>query len=268
MSLLTVVTVVKDDPSGLRLTLESLDRQVACDSAVLILDGSADRQATAALLGEFPGLNARLEWRPPSGVYGAMNDALSLVDSAYVYFLNAGDALASDDVLPRVTDALAEHRPVWAFGRVRFLSESGTPLREPGWSYERERARLFARGVFPAHQGVVASARALREQGGFDSRFRIVADYASILRLSLESSPLELGFALAIFRQGGLSSQQWRQSLREFHEARLLVYAPTGVAALRERLDTWRLQARTRAFHALTGLRRDRAAGDDGTTRG
>ncbi len=255
MSLITVVSVVKDDAPGLRLTLDSFGPKPTPDYKLLILDGSADREVIPNLLAQYPFLESEYHWSPPTGVYGAMNDALSLVQSQYVYFLNAGDTLASDRVLSKLQDSLAKSSPLWAFGRVLFFSENGERLTEPPWSYARERKRLFARGVFPAHQGVVVQTEALRQQGGFDLKFRITADYVSILKLARESAPLELDFPLASFHQGGLSTTEWRLSLREFHRARRAVFRPSGMTALRERIDTVKLHIRTYAFHSLQRLR-------------
>ncbi len=258
MSLLTVVTVVKDDDFGLHRTLASLKSQDSQDFSVLVVDGSTDRVSVPKILSGFGELSPSYRWAEPSGVYQAMNDALDDVTTPYTYFLNAGDELAGHDVLGRVSRQLEAEAPLWAFGRVLFFNEKGQALPEPDWSYSEERQRLFARGLFPAHQGVVVKTTELREQGGFDTQFRVAADYASILKCALKAAPLELGFPLAIFKQGGLSTTEWRLSLREFHQARVSVFRPSGSAAVRERLNTLTVQLRTHAFHILQGLRSDR----------
>lgn len=268
MSLLTVVTVVKDDESGLRNTLTSLHSQDSRDFTILVLDGSTDRNSVPSILATFPDLLTVYRWAEPSGVYGAMNQALNDVVTPYTYFLNAGDELASTDVLARAHEALLPTMPTWAFGRVLFFSETGAPLNESPWSYPSERKRLFARGFFPAHQGVIVATEELRRQGGFDLDYLVAADYASILKCSITSDPLELGFALAVFRQGGLSTTQWRRSLQEFHRARRSIFRPAGKAALLEQCDTWRVQLKTHAYHAITALRIPRRRKDSTNTKG
>jgi glycosyltransferase involved in cell wall biosynthesis len=251
VSLITIVSVVKDDSAGLHHTLNSFGSFPSEDFKILILDGSSDRDAIADTARGFSHLDIRYEWRPPIGVYGAMNDALQLVKTPYVYYLNAGDELADPDVPRRLAEALRTSPSIWAYGQVLFFSESGHALTERSWSYSSERRRLFARGVFPAHQGVVVRTEALIQQGGFDRKFRIAADYSSILKLSRLAEPLELGFPLARFRRGGISTTEWKQSLWEFHQARISVFAPSGWPALRERLDTVSLFTRTYAYRGL-----------------
>lgn len=249
--LLTVVTVVRNDPAGLAASLASLAEQDTPPGQVVVLDGSDDREAVPAILASCPGLPLEYSWSQPRGVYAAMNAGLAEVRGTYVYFLNAGDLLAGPTVLATVDAALAEAAPLWAIGEVAFLAADGSRLPEPAWSYDAERARLFARGRFPAHQGVVVRTDALRAQGGFDLSFTVAADYLSILRLADQGRPLELDSPLAVFSVGGLSSQRWRTALREFHRARRLVFAPSGSAAALEWADTARARAAAEAYRGL-----------------
>lgn len=247
MPLVSVVTVVKDDPRGLAATLTSLGTGDRAGTEVVVIDGSADRAAAA----EAERAGARYAWWEPRGVYPAMNDGLAAATGDYVYFLNAGDTLAAPDVLPRVVDLLEDRRPLWAVGRVRFIGVDGRPMVEPPWDYATERARSFARGRFPAHQGVVMAREALLAAGGFDVSYRVAADYAAVLRFSLRADPLALGLVLAEFHAGGLSTVAWRQAQQEFHRARREVLRPRGRAGLLERWDTAVGMAATAAYRGL-----------------
>lgn len=146
---LTVVTVVRNDPAGLAATLTSIAEQDCAPAQVVVLDGSDDRTTAPAVLAQFGGLTVDYAWSPPRGVYAAMNTALAMATGTYVYFLNAGDRFAGPTVVATMTTALVQHEPAWATGEVAFLAVDGSRLPEPAWSYERERARLFARGRFP-----------------------------------------------------------------------------------------------------------------------
>ena len=251
MALLTVITVVKDDASGLENTLASLDAQVRSDTNLVVVDGSTDPVSVPTILDKHPATTATYSWSPPAGVYAAMNDGLSIADGAYVYFLNAGDILAANDVLEQVTTQLAATTPSWAYGRVKFLGSDGSSMPEPDWDYLDEYRHWFSRGRFPAHQGVVVAAEELRRQGGFDTSYKVAADYASILHCARQSQPLNLNLVLAEFTVGGLSTQQWRTAQAEFHRARLSAFDLSGVDRAREQAYTWRAIAATSAYRAL-----------------
>ena len=232
---LTIVTVVKDDSEGLQRTLQSLVIQDLTDVQHVVIDSSRNPDDVSAAL-ELP--VSEYTWVAPAGVYAAMNTGLSHATGRYVYYLNAGDWLYEPTTLSKLRGQLHEHAPSWAIGPVEILSMDGTQTMTPPWNYEREAARGFSRGHFPAHQGTVAERSVLEKFGGFDTSYRIAADYAMALRFSTIGAPLQLDFPLACFAEGGISTVEWKRALREFHRARVEVWAPTGTAALRERWET------------------------------
>jgi glycosyltransferase involved in cell wall biosynthesis len=229
----SVITVVKDDPAGFAETMDSVASQTSADIEHVVIDSSSDPETVPELLGERPVI---YRWTPPAGIYPAMNDALALSRGEYAYFANAGDVLFDSEVLARARGALAGR--IWGFGPVEIIERSGRRVVTPRWDYEHERARGFARGLFPAHQGTFARRQTLLDLGGFDTSFAISADYAMALRLSLMDDPVELDFIVASFREGGTSTDRWQESFREFHRARQEMLGLAGRAAARERVDT------------------------------
>ena len=238
MAWLSIVTVVKDDPDGFARTCASLADQDLSDVEWIVIDGSSDRKGIPSMLarGDSPSVVYRHE--APRGIYPAMNSALGLATGRTIYFLNAGDSLASPTTLARARDGLGD--AVWGFGPVEIEDVSGSVVVTPPWSYESERRRGFSRGLFPPHQGTFTRTSELRGIGGFDTSYRIAADYAAALRLSLLATPVELPFVIARFREGGTSTTRWQESFREFHRARCEILQPSGTAALRERWETAR----------------------------
>lgn len=247
---LTLVTVVKDDPAGLRATLASLVDQDLSDVEYVVIDGSADRDAVPDTLAGAP-LPARCTWQQPRGIYAAMNTGLEAATGSFVYFANAGDALIPG-VLERVRPRLDIATVEWGFGSVGFRSpDSGAITPEPGWSYPAERRHFFARRRFPPHQGTFMRTRELRRQGGFDESFRITADYLAMLRASEAADPVVLDEVIAVFETGGASTTSWREGLREFHRARLLALEPQGIPRLHEQAHTVGTWVRTAVYRGV-----------------
>ena len=229
---LTVITVVKDDLDGFTRTLRSLSAQDLSGVEYVVVDSSTDRReipdALASALAFAPdgtgasgaARSGSVTWVPPAGVYAAMNTGMSLASGDYLYFLNAGDELASADVLSSLRAAVSDSSPAWLFGDVEILGTDGSRVITPPWDYASERTRAFSGGYFPPHQGTVVRADLLREIGGFDTSFTIAADYAAFLRLASLADPLRLDVVIARFHEGGVSTQRWARSLAEFHRAR------------------------------------------------
>lgn len=252
MPALSIITVVKDDPAGLERTLASLRIQGPADAELVVIDGST-HPIDEDLATPFP---CRVIHEPPAGIYEAMNTGLAQATGRYVYFLNAGDTFADHRVLTRILEGLlGANSPVWAFGAVRFTDSRGRELRERPWDYRQEHEHHFARGVFPAHQGLVAQSLAVRELGGFDTRYRIAADYALMLRLSQRADPIRWRWVIADFQQGGASTQHWWLAQREFHRARRDILRPRGWLRLREEIHTARTSLQALAGRAVASMR-------------
>ncbi|MBI1352139.1 MAG: glycosyltransferase [Actinomycetales bacterium] len=251
MTWLSVATVVRDDPDGIARTLASLQEQDLDGVQWVVVDSSADRaQIPEGVDGLKDSLTLDYVHEEPRGIYAAMNTALSASAGDYVYYLNAGDTLFDARVLHRVRTALADS-PGWAFGPVAIEERNGSTVITPPWDYGAERAVAFSRGHFPPHQGTFVATRLLRAIGGFDTTYRVAADYAAFLRLSLEADPTVLPFVVATFREGGTSTEQWQESFRDFHRARREILQPQGAAALRERWETARHYALVYAHREL-----------------
>ena len=244
---LSVVTVVKDDPEGLARTLASVaDQQHGAGAGrieVVVLDGSGDRESVEASLGVLAGggeISLRYEWSPPRGVYPAMNEAAGLATGEYLLFLNAGDEFFDPQAVAAIRRAVdsASSPPAWLYGQVCFVGSSGRGTVPIPFDYAAERSWCFSRGRFPAHQGTVVRRDVLLGLGGFDESYRICADYACFLRLVGIANPIELPETIATFHEGGISTVRWRQSIGEFHRARVQVLAPRGLSRIRELIGT------------------------------
>lgn len=233
---LTIVTVVKDDEPGFRRTLDSLRGQDLDGIEYLVIDSSRVPHDIEAAALEAP-VTITVTWKPPTGIYAAMNEGLARSRGDYVYFLNAGDELLHD-ALRRVR-AGAHASPAWMFGEVEVISADGQRVVTSKWDYATEKSTHFSRGRFPSHQGTFARRELLLEVGGFDTDLSITADYAAALRLSTIADPVYIDGAIATFHEGGASTRKWHASVVQFHRARRRVFAPRGSAALRENWSTF-----------------------------
>jgi hypothetical protein len=251
---LTIATVVKDDSEGFARTWASLESSDLAGVEVVVVDSSAPAESAALAEMVEVGLghaSVVYEWREPAGIYPAMNEALALATGEYMLYLNAGDELFDAGTLERLRGALVAGRPEWAFGPVEIIEADGHRVITPSWDYSAEKRALFSRGHFPAHQGTVVHRDLLTRAGGFDTSYRISADYACFLQLAQAADPFVLPFVLARFHEGGVSTMEWQESFREFHRARREILRPQGAAALRERWETMRHHALVYAHREL-----------------
>lgn len=218
---LTVVTVVRNDPAALRRTLASVAAQDTSLLEHLIIDGaSTDDTGEIARAAVSTSPWVRLRSAPDTGIYNAMNHGIRLARGHHLLFLNAGDDFTTDDEVAAIT---ADWRRVgyeWGRYRARFVDVHRAATR-PLASAELDVAQ-FLRGTQERyHQGAVMSRGLLGELGGFDERYRIVADFDLMRRALLAGHrPWVSERIITDYDASGLSAVAWRDSLWEEHLVR------------------------------------------------
>ena len=235
---LTVVTVVKDDPEGLAKTRQSLLNQDLATVEWIIVDSSADTASTSDILNGLD-VPTDLVWVEPQGVYPAMNVALRRASGTYIYFLNAGDELR-DHALERIRHLAQEASPEWIVGQVDIHEVSGNTVTTQMIDLARESRAFFANGRFANHQGTFVKVDLLRAIGGFDESYSVAADYKAFLQLMQQALPLQVPDTVAVFTEGGISTDSWFRGWREFSRARSESYALTGLTIWSERIKSLR----------------------------
>lgn len=191
---ITVVTLTRNNPAQLQYTLASLPAAAAgitCSWQVLVFDGSDDESCTklAQSQASAMGLPLRYVRRPARGIYAAMNEALSLVDSPLVAFMHSGDRY-----LPGGLAALVAHwltiaksgclLPAAVFGQAWVHPNSiscATAWLTPDPAMRR--LQLWLRCMVPCHQAFVFDCGFARAHPYSTSS--LVAD-RTVMRAALE----------------------------------------------------------------------------------
>jgi glycosyltransferase involved in cell wall biosynthesis len=217
---LTVVTVVRNDRQALLDTMASVAGQGAADVEHLIIDGASDDGTREAALSAARG-NERIAVvsEPDDGIYDAMNKGIRLARGRLLQYLNAGDVYAGAGELAWVRARISPGVD-WLRTRVRFVDSAGRPTR-PLAASRIDPAGFHGGRQDVFHQGAFMSRRLLTDMNGFDTRFRVVADY-DLTRRVLRAGvvPHVDDRVTVLVDASGVSTQQWRRSLWEMHSSR------------------------------------------------
>lgn len=176
---LSVVTVCRNNLEGLKRTYESVWSQTRLDVIEHVVIDGASTDGTREWLEENNEKIDRWMSEPDKGIYNAMNKALGLVSGEYTLFLNSGDEFASDDVVERCLPYLDGTTDI-IYGDVMAVKPDEGTIRR--WNYpERLTTWHFIEGTL-CHQSLFIRS-GLHRENHYDESFRIVADYALLLRL-------------------------------------------------------------------------------------
>jgi putative colanic acid biosynthesis glycosyltransferase len=204
--LFSIVTVVRNDLTGLRSTLASIDSQTCRDFECVVVDGASTDGAPAFLAGL---TRPNLHWssEPDEGIYDAMNKGAARASGRFLIFMNAADIFASADVLARVAAAIQGNEGYAVlYGDAFQQTPSGETFLKPGRD-----VKAISYGMFTHHQAMFFH-RSLFPECGYDKTWKIAGDYALVATAYQKGHKfLRLGFPICTFSEGGVSTQ--RQAL-------------------------------------------------------
>lgn len=223
-----LVTLSYDNVEEARKTMASVALQNVSPSRFVIVDSSSP--AKASEIRQLAQLaNAEYHWVEPQGVYVAMNFALSLLkDDDFVWFINSSDWLADLDSVANMTKALREGAQ-WVVGGLRRLGDHTFPFHPIPADPSQFVQELQAGSIGFPHPSTIMSVKGIRDIGGFDSRFRIAADYDLALRFSVTSpSPVIVKDVVSVHVPTGLTSRFKLRHLLEKKKARQNLFGSSG----------------------------------------
>ncbi len=245
--LLSIVTVNLNDRRGLARTLASVARQTFADREVIVVDGGST-DGSVDVIRESAGVVTEWVSEKDGGVYDAQNKGTRRARGTYCLYLNAGDALASDDALERFFAAGPPAEDI-LYGDVVFEEPDGRQRTEetPELTWA-----LLMRTNLP-HQATVIRRALFERVGPYDTSYRIVADYAFFLKafVVIGATARHVPVPLAVQVLGGQSSRPdaFPGLRRERALAREQVLSP----ALRAHWEEYLVAKRGPLLHYLRG---------------
>jgi glycosyltransferase involved in cell wall biosynthesis len=204
---LSVVTVCLNSAATIADTLASVEAQDTGDFEHIIVDGKSSDGTMNVVEAH---RHQRLRWvsEPDHGLYDAMNKGFRMATGDYVIFLNSDDYFARPDALSQVIAKLRETEADCLFADTFFVQEGGRVLSGRKYSARGFRKWWLRVGVMPPHPSMFMRRELLEALGGFNTDFRIAADFDLIARAVLRAgcSWTTLPLAVTMFRLGGVST--------------------------------------------------------------
>lgn len=182
---LTVVTICFNDLAGLRLTAESVKRNLSENVEFIVVDGGST-DGTVEYLQSLSFIHYWIS-EPDGGIYDAMNKGVALAHGHGLLFLNAGDFI--EGTIPLGQLSAPCFLEVW--------------YRDPLRRFRPIPVKHVAKGMPNCHQGVVFENKALL----YNADYRIAADYDFFIRHGYNHFlPMFKASGRVIFDSSGVSS--------------------------------------------------------------
>lgn len=202
----SVITVVRNAVGTIGDCINSVEIQSFKDYEYIVIDGLSDDGTSEVISNHMSAIDTYVREKD-TGIYDAMNKAISLCRGKYIGIINADDAYF-EDTLKNVQKVITEFPDSQiVYGGVQILSGEGGSLLVDHSKLDQ---------VMIAHPSCFVSAEVYKRFGIFDAKLKIAADYDFMLRARNQGVIFQnSGLLLAKYRPGGASAKLRLTSIRE-----------------------------------------------------
>lgn len=185
----------------------------------VVIDG-ASTDGTAEFLESKRSQLAVLVSEPDKGIYDALNKGILLSTGDVVGFLHADDMYAHAGVLADVARSFEDPTVCAVYGDLQYVKKSDTNQVVRHWVSAPFDSRRLAIGWMPPHPTLYVRREWYERIGGFDTRYRIAADYFSALQLfsNSEFKAVYLPQVMVKMRLGGESNRSIKNVVQKSAE--------------------------------------------------
>jgi glycosyltransferase involved in cell wall biosynthesis len=219
MELITVITVVKNDPSGLTDTINSVSSQSYRNIEHIVIDGNSSDGTLDVIKVHSTSINLWIS-EPDGGIYDAMNKGIRLANGIWVNFLNSGDTFFENSTLEKLF-AVSMNKDIDVIYGDFALKDIA--LTNPITIKARSLDSIYTGNVY-SHQSCFVRKTTLVNYP-FNTNYKIAADYDQMISFHKNSLVFQyFEFPIAIMLSNGRSYN----NPRTYIEQMKIVFSNTG----------------------------------------
>ncbi len=204
-------------------TMRSVAKQIYTDYEVIVKDGGSKDgsldELRSYLQGQELAERVRILEQPDTGIYEGMNQATAAAEGEYLYFLNCGDAFASERALEQAAQEIG--RSVGQSSSLIFYGDIYDALRGQVVASNPHMDDFACYRNVPCHQACLYHHSLFAERG-YNPEYRVRADYEHFLwcYFRRDARPRYIPVTLASYEGGGFSEtpENRKRSAREHRE--------------------------------------------------
>lgn len=216
---ISIITATYNCAQTLGDCLSSVASQTYANFEHVVIDG-ASQDGTLDILHARRRQLAVIVSEPDRGIYDALNKGIAHASGDVVGFLHADDVYASPEILVHVAQAFADPTICAVYGDLHYVCKDDITQVVRVWQSNAFSPQRLAWGWMPPHPTLYVRKQWYERIGGFDTRYRIAADYFSILQM-FSQPDFKAVYVPAVFvkmRLGGASNRSFKAIVRKTRE--------------------------------------------------
>jgi glycosyltransferase len=229
---ISVITATWNCVETVEDCLRSVSQQTWVNREHVVIDGISSDGTVEALARHRENIGVLVS-EPDEGIYDALNKGIARASGDVVGFLHADDVFSGPDVLASVAAAFDNPGICAVFGDLQYVRRKDVGRVVRHWRSSPFSRQKLEWGWMPPHPTLYVRREWYGRIGGFDTRYKIAADYFSILELfnQPEFVSTYLPKVLVKMRLGGASNRSLRNVFTKSRED-LNALQRSGVGAL------------------------------------
>jgi glycosyltransferase len=215
----SIITATFNCAETVQDCLVSVASQRDVEAEHVVIDGASTDGTVAVLEQHRAGLGALVS-EPDGGIYFGLNKGIASAHGEIIGFLHGDDVYADEAVLRRVVVAFSDAAVEAVYGDLVYVSRDDPSRVIRHWHAGEFRRGRLRWGWMPPHPTLFLRRSVYARFGGFDTRYRIAADYDLMLRVlsQIEGTVVYLPEVLVRMRLGGVSNRSLRHVARKSWE--------------------------------------------------
>lgn len=229
---LSIITINRNNASGIDKTLSSVDTQDCKDFEHIIIDGASSDESVDVIRRHEPAkVNRKWISESDEGIYNAMNKGIGMACGEYVEFLNSGDCLASPEVVGRVLTALEDNGfPSILYGNMLKHLPSGVIRRDRCFAGREITLSGMYRGCLNHSPTYIKKSLFTEKYGLYDETLKICSDWKWFMQAIVlgHEEPVYVDIDVTLFDMTGISETN-KDLLEKERRSLLKEMIPSGI---------------------------------------
>jgi glycosyltransferase involved in cell wall biosynthesis len=202
--MISVVTINLNNKVGLEKTISSVISQTYKNVEYIIVDGGSTDGSLSVLERNSEKIDLCISEKD-TGVYNAMNKAITKANGDYILFLNSGDYFSSADSLEKIFGYSIDSYDI-IYGDM-FL-ETGEQLSSKIYQDKLPFSYFFFHLESLPHPSTLIRRSLFQKVGLYNERFKIVSDWEFTIKALFlyQATYLHIPVAISVFNMSGVSS--------------------------------------------------------------
>lgn len=177
----SIITAVYNNKKYIGDAINSVLSQKEVDLEYLIMDGQS-LDGTLEIIQKLNSSNIKLYIGKDDGIYDALNKGFSKASGDVLGIMHSDDLFASDEILKKVEVLFNQGADV-VYADLDYVNREDITKVFRHWESCKFKYSNLRFGWIPPHPSFYFKTQVLRENGFFDLRYKISADYDFMLRV-------------------------------------------------------------------------------------